>query len=320
MKTGDYSQARSLVEHFKNDERVEEVNARSISFYPGLDGVEISYGGRVLELISEARTQFLNNVVGGGAGYVYKFASDSPDDSKLEMLEHCRIMIQDRLDRENKEVQVHAIDDTVFGVTSTRYTKVYDEDIMNILDINGMKFKKLWFCNNLTAIDYEVSSFLDPSGQKFISMFRVENNQWGRHSLAIKPMIEREWCSNGATAPVFGFGKKRIRHVGNINLGGILDIVNEYKNNLDVMEDFIRKSWELEIEDLDSYFKKLGNKFHVSKKDINNIKRYLGTEENQDTAYSVANAVSRLANDKEDVETMIQFQEIAGFVYSTPTI
>ena len=296
------------------------MKASAISFVPvvglGEPTAILSYGKNETMLIPEAVPQFLNHVVGSGAPAVWRFVTGSPTRDRQFMADKAKEMFDKSISTTRKNILVHKIAGEGWGITSPNYKKVYDYDVLTAgLEYGGEdNFYRLYHTPGRTAADFRINDFHDPSGKLYYTLVRMENNQWGRHSLSLKPAIVRQVCSNGAVVPVMKLGSISVRHIGDINLGATRDYFANVKQESDVFSNIINKSFGQKVP-LEPYLQKVMTTHRIPKKDMVGVERYLRLEDNPATLYSVANAVSRLANDY-DGERRLDLQVIAGKIYT----
>lgn len=325
MKLKTLDDAVQILTHNKRDEREIDVPSNSFDIkYRIEDGDVVPFlsrkkDGSSLKIIEPAFNQFLETVCGSGAKSVWNYAANSANIILEEQMKDAREMLQMKADRTRKTVRLHALDEgrdiKVMGVTSTKYAKIYDLDLLNRMGtiMGSNKYMRGYHTDNVTTLDFLGGSFPAPDGLDFQMRIRIRNNQWGRSGLVIHPIIVRLVCSNGASVPVMG-SKFSTRHVGDVNLAYMDTAVRQVSGKFDELKAVVHRSFEKKV-NTTSILEKVKKIFHIGKKDMELVNGYLAIEKYPNTLYGVANAISRLANDKTE-ERRIELQAVAGRVYS----
>lgn len=310
-----YSECLAQFEHAKNDEVVNDHPAAlSRIQYSNLGNVSIRVGGYEAPITEEAFGQFLEFAGGPGARATFKYGLGFPAVQRDGVMAQLIDVIHKKISRERKMMRLHILDETIHGVTSDKYVKVYDADLLTMMEheMGEENFKYGYRGDNVSVMRFRTNEFEAPDSLKFITNVQMENNQYGRHSLSINPTIERQICTNGATVKIAGSWYS-IRHVGDVSSAMIQKNMTSATHNLREFEDMVRTSYQSPLE-IEKALRTVQDRFRLGKKDIERVRVLLGKEQRPDTYYGVANAISALANEKEG-EQMLDLQVVAGKVY-----
>ena len=292
-----------IINYIKRMKFEENVLARKCSDIAINDGSSILLDGKEITITPGAFNQLLGLGAGQKSYQAWMFSELQDDWVKNEMTN----IMNHVLEENDKAIHVHEFDGKIMGITSPRYVKIYDHDIYRIVEpISENVIVNVY--DTVTIIEGEFSYFEDPDGNVYTSGIRVENNQYGMHSFKVNGFIRRLICSNGASIPIKETSYRKI-HVGDVGTWIIGEISSRIKNDMVTFERMVLESYNKKVPE--NFLKR----FRFTKSDEKKIKNYAMFEKMNSTYYTYANAISRLANDK-NIEDRIRLQEIAGSIYN----
>lgn len=266
-------------------------------------------------IVPEAFAQYLELSAGPGSRAVWAYASGSPKDVIASQMDRAVEMIQTRVNRARKSIRMHAVDEELWGVTSTRHEKVYDLDMLKTMEniVGAGNFHGAGFSSNVSWFEFRCDRFIGPDDLEYVFTVRGRNNQWGRHSLLIEPVVERVICSNGAVIPIAGT-RHTARHVGSIDLGMMVGVIDSVRTGYDGLKSAIMKSGSSIIHPEEA-LEKIGTRYRIPKKDMERVAVFLSGEKLSNTLYGLGNAVARLANEYTG-EKHLELQAVSGKIYA----
>jgi hypothetical protein len=315
----DLGKFKESLQYLKEKEEQVTCNTNGMEIIPFEDRVSVSVGGGELYTFAcgEALTQFLTAACGPHASSTWQFSLDKSSSIQDDILNALNKSLADN----KKDVVFHSFGKSIAGVTSEKYSKIYDIDAM--IPFSSDDFQKQFRAGNIgfnrTSTLYEMETFKPKKiGDEFGFGIRLVNNQWGRKGLIVSAYVMRLKCTNGAWMKENEIDFN-CRHVGadvmNRFLGAIAKTSvakNDFFNSISAsQESFVKKPDSV----IDSVLRRVGKK-RAEKEVVDELalfRREIG-ETGPISYYSIANAISAVGVKKGDENDAMQ--QAAGLVYA----
>lgn len=335
-------QLESLFSHVKENTREIDISKNKTALaVEGYGNHSILFDtpqeNKELPIKLEALDQYLKRAVGRYGPPTWNLANKfirTKDQDNNTVYQRDPTMVKSGLDLINRKIsltngqmRLHELDGNILGVTSTNYPKIHDLDLMHHLNdqLGRDSFQRGFWNHNRSIMSYKFGDFRDQTGLDWDLNLRIENNEFGRHSIVFGGEVVRVICTNGMVSTKI-IETMKIKHYGEINLKTLGKIINAIIDQEIKLKEMIEDSISKEFIPNDDFFAQIRKKLQINKDQLAEILKHVEKEEPelQNTFYGLANGISAYANDfpekEEQSDNYYNYQEMAGLVMAMQQI
>jgi hypothetical protein len=270
---------------------------------------------------SEPGIEDFSALLGVPGGYMKKCSPDL-------VAKNFNAWLKDEVNQD-RELRIRVKDDSVYGVGSSLYIPVNNEDFvkaifekMPMTEFAGANWVVTPKTIRMNLLSEKIKEEIHV-GDMVQGGFRLVNSENGFASLQYSLYFLRLVCTNGATAPV-SFGGEAWKHLGNDKEKLFTEYVESLQGGIDRAGDFLKKLGVLSDYKVDpqEILKKLTETDRkLPKKSLESLVQALKDDElhtGEGTLWEVYNAITRVGRDAKKAETQELFEDVAGRIAANP--